>query len=115
MRRQLLTLLSAAVVACHPSTEVSGMYIQDSAGVLFPCSDAKIAMIVQNAAALTTRYRAATSSNQPMFVRLRGVKAQEGSIYGGQRYFEVQQILELRPRAAGECPGVLPWFSTIVH
>jgi len=39
-----------------------------------------------------------------MFVRLRGVRADSGSIYGGSHHFLVQQVLELRARNVGECP-----------
>jgi N-terminal of Par3 and HAL proteins len=115
MRPYNIVLLSAALCGCHPTTEVAGMYVhQDSTGILVPCNDSRITMVVKNAA-LTSRYRAATQSNQPMFVRLRGVKGHEGSIYGGQRYFDVQQVLELRPRGNGECPGALQPLTTVVH
>jgi hypothetical protein len=85
---------------------VRGMYVNgDSSGTLFPCDDPKIAITVQDTA-LTTRYRAIAVANKPVFVRLRGVNGHAGSIYYGQHYFQVQQILEVRLRAAGECPGI---------
>ncbi len=80
----------------------------------FPCDDAKIAMIVQDSA-LATRYHTVAQSNEAVFVRMRGVKGHEGSIYGGQRSFYVQQILEVRPRAAGECPGVAQPIAPLLH
>jgi hypothetical protein len=61
--------------------------------------DAKISITVQDS---TLRM----VGSKPVFVRLRGVSGHSGSIYGGQRFFEVRQVLEVRPRAAGECPGV---------
>jgi hypothetical protein len=108
-------LLLAVVGGCHRPREVSGIYVdQDSTGTLFPCSDTKITIVVKNVS-LSAQYAAAAQPNQPMFVRLRGVEGHEGSIYGGQRYLDVQQILELRPRAARDCPGVLQPSTTIVH
>ncbi len=82
------------------------MYVNDeSSGTLFPCDDPKVAIAVPDSA-LTARYRATAVPNKPVFVRLRGVSRRSGSIYSGRPYFQVQQILEVRPRAAGECPGV---------
>jgi hypothetical protein len=82
------------------------MYVSaDGAGTLFPCDEPKVAIMVEDTA-LMTRYRATAVANKPVFVRLRGVNGRSGSIYSGRRYFQVQQILEVRPRAAGECPGV---------
>ncbi len=83
---------------------------QDSSGIFFACDDPKTLVVVPDTA-LVTRYRAMTAggggeSNQPLYVRLRGVKGHEGSIYGGQRYFVVQQVLEIRARKTGECPHV---------
>jgi hypothetical protein len=100
-------MLLAALFACHPSTEVHGMYVnQGGSGYLFPCDDPKSAIVVQDSSLELRYHQTAMSPNQPVFVRLRGVKGHEGSIYGGQKYFEVRQILEVRPRAAGECPRV---------
>jgi len=100
MRTNTVLLGCAFVVACHRPTEVRGVYVNgDSSGTLFPCDDPKIAISVQD-----STFR--TAGNAPVFVRLRGVKGHAGSIYGGQRLFQVQQILEVRPRASGECPGV---------
>jgi hypothetical protein len=106
MRQFMVLLASALLVACHRPTEVRGMYVSDdSSATLFPCNDAKIAMAVPDSA-LTTRYHATTVAGKPLFVRVRGVVRHSGSIYSGRPYFQVQQILEVRPRAAGECPGV---------
>jgi hypothetical protein len=106
MRPFTILLACVLLVACHRPTEVRGMYVNsDSSGTLFPCDDPKVAITVQDSA-LAMRYRASAVANKPVFVRLRGVHGHAGSIYYGQRYFQVQQILEVRPRAAGECPGV---------
>ena len=79
-KAKAIALLSVALTACHRPTEVSGVYVnQDGTGTLFPCDDAKIAMIVQDTA-LVMRYRGIAKTNEPVFVRLRGVKGHEGSI-----------------------------------
>ena len=106
MRQFAVALGCLLFVACHRPTEVRGVYVNDdSSGTLFPCDDPKVAIAVPDSA-LATRYHATTVANKPVFVRLRGTKRQSGSIYSGRPYFLVQQILEVRPRAAGECPGV---------
>src|SRR5438093_2761545 len=99
MRPHTVFLVYALLVSCHQPTEVRGLYINgfitgDSAGVFFPCDDPKVTVIVQDSA-LRTRYRTTAAANEPVFVRLRGVHGHSGSIYGGQRLFEVQQILEV--------------------
>jgi hypothetical protein len=100
MRPSTVLLGCALLVACHRPTEVRGVYVNaDSSGTLFPCDDPKISINVLD----STLRRV---GNKPVFVRLRGVNGHSGSIYYGQRYFQVQQILEVRARAAGECPGV---------
>ena len=106
MRFQRLVFLSVALVACHRPTEVRGLYLSAAdSGWFFPCDDAKTVVSVQDTA-LFARYQHIATSSEPVFVRLRGIKGHEGSIYGGRRYFSVQQILEVRPRASGECPAV---------
>jgi len=106
MRQFGVVLACVLFVACHRPTEVRAMYVNDdSSGTLFPCDDPKVAIAVPDSA-LTARYRATAVASKPVFVRLRGIKRQSGSIYSGRPYFQVQQILEVRPRAAGECPGV---------
>ena len=115
IRALAVVVCSTVLIACHRPTEVSGVYVnQDRTGTFFPCDDAKIAMIVQDSA-LATRYHTVAQSNEAVFVRMRGVKGHEGSIYGGQRSFYVQQILEVRPRAAGECPGVAQPIAPLLH
>ena len=113
MLRVCSTALAIAAVlgACSPSEEMSGIYIsQAGVGALFPCDDARIRFVVQDSA-LDARADAA----HPAFVRLRGVKSRSGSPKGGgQRHFQVQQILEVRERASGECPGVAPSIAPLL-
>jgi hypothetical protein len=106
MRPSTVLLGCAFLVACRRPTEVRGMYVNaDSSGTFFPCDDPKISITVQDSA-LKVRYRTTAVANEPVFVRLRGVNGHSGSIYSGRRFFQVQQILEVRPRGAAECPGV---------
>ena len=94
-----------------PQKEMSGIYIsQAGVGALFPCGDAGIRFVVQDSA-----LGARADAVQPAFVRLRGVKSRSGSPKGGgQRHFQVQQILEVRERANGECPGVGPSIAPLL-
>jgi hypothetical protein len=97
----------ATVSACHRVREVHGVYIgQDGYGMFFPCDDPKLLVVVQDSA-LAAKYRSIVTAHEPVFVRLRGIQGHSGSPKGGGQWlFEVRQILEVRPRAAGECPGV---------
>ncbi len=114
MRQFAVVLVCLLFVACHRASEVRGMYVNDdSSGTLFPCGDPKVAIAVPESA-LTVRYRATVVANKPVFVRLRGIKRQSGSIYSGRPYFQVQQILEVRARAPGECPGVAEPITTFL-
>jgi hypothetical protein len=62
-------------------------------------------IIFVNDSTLAAAYRtAATHPYERMFVRLQGVRADSGSIYGGSRHFLVRRVLELRARKTGECP-----------
>ncbi len=107
MRPERILILAAALVACHRPTEVHGLYVnQDGAGSFFPCDDPSTRIVVQDSALETRYHKTATLPHQAVFVRLRGVNGHEGSIYGGQRFFEVEQILEVRARGSGECPRV---------
>jgi len=106
------TLATVAVLAaCRPSEEMSGIYVsQGGVGALFPCDDARIRFVIQDSV-----LNARTGALQPVFVRLRGVKSRTGSPKGGgQRHFRVQQILEVRERAIGECPGVAPSVAPVL-
>ena len=107
MRLHWSLLLLTLLAACHRPEEIRGLYLsQDSAGVFFPCNDATTIMHVQDSA-LATRYQElAGSTHQPVFVRLRAVQRDSGSIYGGKHFLDVREVIEIRARAAGECPGI---------
>ena len=113
MKRLVFCFLLLA--ACHKQTEVRGIYVnQDSLGTLFPCTDAHAAVIVPDRA-LAARYFAAVSApSQPAYVDLRGFNTKSGSIYSGRRYFVVQQIIDVRPRAEGECPAVAHSVTSVL-
>ena len=114
MKVQILIVSSLLLAACHPTSEVRGIYVnQDSTGTLFPCTDATAAVLVPDKA-LAMRYFATMSPSQAAYVELRGVKAKSGSIYNGRPYFVVKQIIALRPRAEGECPAVAHSLSSVL-
>ena|SRR5436189_561712 len=110
-----LLLLCCALGACHRPTEVRGIYVsQDGAGTFFPCDDAKSAVIVPDTALAAKYQKVVSTPHEGLVVRLRGINARSGSIYSGRRYFVVQQILEARTRAQGECPAVAHPFSSVL-
>jgi len=115
MRLLPAAVLAVAFVACHRPSEMGGVYVSgDGSGMFFPCDSANVAFIVPDSG-IATRYRAVVASpGEPVFVRLRGVKRRSGSIYDGRRWFQIQQILELRARASGECPRVAHSASTVL-
>src|SRR5260370_31765231 len=109
MRLLVLVALSSAFVACRRPVELRGLYVSnDGTGGFLPCDQPNTVLRVRDSA-LTTSYRLkATQPNQLLFVRLRGVRADSGSIYYGSHHFLVQQVLEIRARRSGECPNVAP-------
>jgi hypothetical protein len=114
IRACIIVLALFGVAACHPVTEVRGIYVaQGKSGTFFPCSEPNTAVIVPDSV-LASRYQQLGDHDQGAYVHLRGVSTKGGSIYDGRRYFVVQQILELRARAAGECPQVArPFAATL--
>ena len=116
MRLPSLVAISGLLVACGRPIEVRGLYVDDDgAGALVLCDQPKILLTVTDSG-LATRYRLkATTPNEPLFVHLRGVRADSGSIYGGKHYLEVRQILEVRARGAGECPNVANSASSVLR
>ena len=107
-------LLAVGLAACHQATEVRGIYVAlDGSGTFFPCNEPNSAVIVPDST-LASRYEQVTPRDQGAYVRLRGVSARSGSIYSGRRYFVVQQILDLRSRAQGECPRVAHAVAGVV-
>jgi hypothetical protein len=87
--------------------DVTGLYVAyDGTGALVRCDEPDKILYVNDSALAATYRHEATQPYQRMFVRLRGVRADSGSIYGGAHYFLVQRVLELRARRAGECPNL---------
>jgi len=102
-------------VACHRPTEVRGIYVsQNGVGTFFPCDDPKSAVIVPNSSLVVRYEKTANAPSKAVYVRLRGLNARSGSIYSGRKYFLVQEILEVRARAAGECPAVAHPVTSVV-
>jgi hypothetical protein len=104
----LLLLLLPVFSACQRQVDVSGTYLGfDSGGALVPCNQPRAIWRLADST-LAARYRAQRTS-QGLFVRLIGVLRDSGSVYGAAHqsrahYFDVQQIIEARPRHANECP-----------
>jgi len=115
MRLAHALLLCTAIAACHRATEVRGIYVsQDGAGAFFPCDDPKTVVLVPDSALAARYQRTVNAPNEGVYVHLRGINHRSGSIYSGRRYFVVQQILELRSRAQGECPRVAHPLSSVL-
>ena len=107
MRIVLAAIVAALLMACQRSSELHGVYVSvDASGTLFPCDSANVAFIVPDSGLALRYHGMAGATADPFFVRLRGVKRRSGSIYSGRRWFQVQETLEIRPRATGECPNV---------
>jgi len=104
---RLVLVLVTVLIGCHRPTEVRGMYLNyGGKGTLFPCDNSRLVMHVSDSV-LAARYDSLAVGHEPLFVRLRGIKGHAGSPKGGPSYyFLVHQVLELRGRASGECPGV---------
>ena len=108
-------VLAATVVACHRSSELDGVYLSgNGSGTFFPCDSVNVAFMVPDSGLAAQSYAVAASPGDPLFVRLRGVKRRSGSIYDGRRWFQVEQVLEIRRRASGECPKVAHSASTVL-
>ena len=102
-----LVVISGLLVACRRPIEVRGLYVSDDgSGAFFPCDQPNMILQVSDSALATSYRLKATQPYQLLFVRLRGVRADSGSIYGGSHHFLVQQILEIRARRNGECPSI---------
>ena len=115
MRIVVAAVFAVLLMGCQRSTELNGVYVSiDASGTLFPCDSANVALIVPDSALALRYHSMASVPADPFFVRLRGIKRRSGSIYSGRRWFQVQQVLEIRPRATGECPGVAHPSSAIL-
>ena len=107
MRILSVVVVSALLVACRAAVEVTGLYVAyDGTGALVRCEDPDKILFVNDTALAASYRQAVTQPYQRMFVRLQGVRADSGSIYGGAHYFVVQRVLELRARRADDCPRV---------
>lgn len=122
-RLRRLGLLAVLVVAaaCHRAGDVSGLYADafskpswEGAGTFIPCDQPK-ALWRASDSALTAAYRrTATRPYELVFVRLRGVQADSGSIYGGVHHILVHDVLELRTRRPGDCPAVPDSIARVI-
>lgn len=115
MRVLCSAILVVALAACRRSSEMDGVYVSGyGSGTLFPCDSVNVAFMVPDSG-LAAQYRVvAVSPGDQLFVRLRGVKRRTGSPKGGRRWFQVQQVLDIHPRASGECPNVAHSASTVL-
>jgi len=105
MRILTVVMLSVLLVACHSPVEVSGLYVAyDGTGALVRCDEPDKIVFVNDSGLAATYRHEATHPYQRLFVRLQGVRADSGSIYGGAHYLVVQRVLELRLPRPGECP-----------
>ena len=116
MRLLGLVAIAGLFGACGRPIDVRGLYVNDDgAGTLVPCDQPKTLLTVTDSG-LAMRYRReATKPSEPLFVHVRGVRADSGSIYGGRHYLRVRQILEVRARGAGECPNGASSVSSVLR
>jgi hypothetical protein len=106
MRFFSVVVISGLVIGCQRPVEVRGLYVTDHQGTFVACDHPKTIVVVSDSA-LAARYRRTTTKpHQALFVRLRGVFADSGSIYYSSHHLLVQQILEMRAPREGECPSV---------
>jgi hypothetical protein len=109
MRPVTFIVIASVCTACQRPVDVGGLYVNDHGpGNFLPCDRPK-AIVLVNDSTLRARYHlTATQPYQPVFVRLRGIPVDSGSIYYSQHYFLVQRVLEVRPRKEGECANAAP-------
>src|SRR2546430_4417894 len=102
MRLLSVVAIAGLLVACGRPIEVRGLYVNDDgAGALVPCDQPKTLFTVTDSG-LATRYRReATQPHEPLFVHLRGVPADSGSIYGGGGHPRGRHNFEGRGRGGG--------------
>src|SRR5439155_10557935 len=103
MRILTVVAIGVSLVACHSPVEVSGLYVAyDGTGALVRCDEPDKIVFVNDSGLAATYRHEATQPYQRLFVRLQGVRADSGSIYGGAHYFVVQRVLEVRARRAAD-------------
>src|SRR3989440_8862621 len=80
MRLLSVVVIASLLAACERSIEVRGIYVNDDgAGALVPCDQPKTLLTVSDSG-LASRYRLqATKPYEPVYVRLRGVRADSRS------------------------------------
>jgi len=107
MRLFNVLMISSLLVACRRPIEVSGTYLDgDRGGVFFPCDQLNTRWLVRDSTlAARSRLQSALDPS-PLFVRLRGVRSDSGSVYGGSHFLLVRQIIETRAPRIGECANV---------
>jgi len=106
MRTIGLVVVTAVLFACQRQVEVRGLYVNDGrTGYLFACDQpGSLTPLQVPDSALAAAYRLkAPGTGQPLFARVRGVRADSGSIYDSRRYFLVHEVLEVRAPHSGEC------------
>lgn len=95
------------LAACRGPVDVRGLYIaSDHRGSFVSCDRSDTVFTVNDTTLAATYRRVAGASHDWLFVRLRAVQSDSGSIYSGSHYLAVQHVFEIRPRAAGECPKI---------
>ncbi len=116
MRLLSLVVVSAVVVACGRSVDVRGLYThRDGSGTFIPCDGPTTLFSIADSA-LAARYRlTATRPYELLFVRLRGLRVDSGSIYGGRQYLRVRELLELRARGTGECLNAAKSLASVLR
>jgi hypothetical protein len=115
MRLRSFVVIVGLLFGCARPAEWRGLYVHDDgAGAFVPC-ERPTTLLHVNDPGLAARYRReATTPYEVLFVRLRGVRADSGSIHGGPHYLRVEQVLEMRARDAGECPNVARPLSSLL-
>ncbi len=105
MRAIGLLVVATLVAACQRHTDIHGLYVNDGkTGYLLACGQRDPLRVPDSALAAAYRLKA-TSPGQPLFVRLRGVLADSGSVYGGVRYLLAPRTIEIRQPNSADCPA----------
>jgi hypothetical protein len=109
MRLVSLIMIATVCAACQRAVEVRGLYVNDHGpGNFLPCDQPKAIVRISDSTLVARYHLTAARAYQPVFVSLRGLPVDSGSIYYSQHYFAVERVLEVRPRHEGECDGAAP-------
>jgi len=113
MRAFSLLIILVLTAACRHASDVSGLYgdaltkdAMSTPGSFIPCDQPRTVWLVRDSALIAAYRRTVTRPYELVFVRLRGVPSDSGSVYGGIRHILVHDVVELRARRPGDCPGV---------